>query len=284
MMAEIIDGKQVASDVRSEVRREAEEFFALHGFKPCLAVVMVGNDPASAIYVRNKQKACRNAGIESISVLLGEDSTTQEVLAEVEKLNKDKSVNGILVQLPLPAQIDAEQVVRSVSPSKDVDGFSAVNAGELFRGSALLEPCTPKGCIELLRRYGIPMQGASAVIVGRSNLVGKPLAVMLTRENATVTLCHSKTRDLGTYLANADIVVAAVGRPGIITGGMLKKGCCVIDVGINRLDDGRIVGDVEFESASEAAGHITPVPGGVGPMTIAMLLKNTMAAAGSQYA
>ena len=284
MMAEIIDGKQVASDVRSEVRREAEEFFVLHGFKPCLAVVMVGNDPASAIYVRNKQKACRNAGIESISVLLSENSTTQEVLAEVEKLNKDKSVNGILVQLPLPAQIDAEQVVRSVSPSKDVDGFSAVNAGELFRGSALLEPCTPKGCIELLRRYGIPMQGANAVIVGRSNLVGKPLAVMLTREDATVTLCHSKTRDLGIYLANADIVVAAVGRPGIITGGMLKKGCCVIDVGINRLDDGRIVGDVEFESASEVAGHITPVPGGVGPMTIAMLLKNTMAAAGSQYA
>ena len=284
MMAEIIDGKKVASDVRSEVRREAEEFFSLHGFKPCLAVVMVGNDPASAIYVRNKQKACRNAGIESISVLLGEDSTTQEVLAEVEKLNKDKSVNGILVQLPLPAQIDAEQVVRSVSPSKDVDGFSAVNAGELFRGNALLEPCTPKGCCELLRRYGIPMQGANAVIVGRSNLVGKPLAVMLTREDATVTLCHSKTRDLGIYLANADIVVAAVGRPGIITGGMLKKGCCVIDVGINRLDDGRIVGDVEFESASEVAGHITPVPGGVGPMTIAMLLKNTMAAAGSQYA
>lgn len=283
-MFEIIDGKKVASDVRAEVRREAEAFFAQRGFKPCLAVVMVGNDPASAIYVRNKQKACRNAGIESRAVLLGDDSTTQEVVAEVEKLNKDKGVNGILVQLPLPPQIDAEQVVRSVSPSKDVDGFSAVNAGEMFRGSALLEPCTPKGCMELLKRYSIPIQGANAVIVGRSNLVGKPLAVMLTRENATVTLCHSKTKDLGFYLANADIVVAAVGKPGIIKGEMLKKGCCVLDVGINRLDDGRIVGDVDFESASEVAEYITPVPGGVGPMTIAMLLKNAMAAAGSQYA
>lgn len=283
-MFEIIDGKKVASDVRAEVRREAEAFFAQHGFKPCLAVVMVGNDPASAIYVRNKQKACRNAGIESRAVLLGDDSTTQEVVAEVEKLNKDKGVNGILVQLPLPPQIDAEQVVRSVSPSKDVDGFSAVNAGEMFRGSALLEPCTPKGCMELLKRYSIPIQGANAVIVGRSNLVGKPLAVMLTRENATVTLCHSKTKDIGFYLAKADIVVAAVGKPGIIKGEMLKKGCCVLDVGINRLDDGRIVGDVDFESASEVAEYITPVPGGVGPMTIAMLLKNAMAAAGSQYA
>lgn len=283
-MFEIIDGKKVASDVRAEVRREAEAFFAQHGFKPCLAVVMVGNDPASAIYVRNKQKACRNAGIESRAVLLGDDSTTQEVVAEVEKLNKDKGVNGILVQLPLPPQIDAEQVVRSVSPSKDVDGFSAVNAGEMFRGSALLEPCTPKGCMELLKRYSIPIQGANAVIVGRSNLVGKPLAVMLTRENATVTLCHSKTKDIGFYLAKADIVVAAVGKPGIIKGEMLKKGCCVLDVGINRLDDGRIVGDVDFESASEVAAYITPVPGGVGPMTIAMLLKNAMAAAGSQYA
>lgn len=283
-MFEIIDGKKVASDVRAEVRREAEAFFAQHGFKPCLAVVMVGNDPASAIYVRNKQKACRNAGIESRAVLLGDDSTTQEVVAEVEKLNKDKGVNGILVQLPLPPQIDAEQVVRSVSPYKDVDGFSAVNAGEMFRGSALLEPCTPKGCMELLKRYSIPIQGANAVIVGRSNLVGKPLAVMLTRENATVTLCHSKTKDLGYYLAKADIVVAAVGKPGIIKGEMLKKGCCVLDVGINRLDDGRIVGDVDFESASEVAAYITPVPGGVGPMTIAMLLKNAMAAAGSQYA
>ncbi|MBO7359241.1 MAG: bifunctional methylenetetrahydrofolate dehydrogenase/methenyltetrahydrofolate cyclohydrolase FolD [Clostridia bacterium] len=284
MMFEIIDGKTVASDVRAEVRREAEAFFAQRGFKPCLAVVMVGNDPASAIYVRNKQKACRNAGIESRAVLLGDDSTTQEVVAEVEKLNKDKGVNGILVQLPLPPQIDAEQVVRSVSPSKDVDGFSAVNAGEMFRGSALLEPCTPKGCMELLKRYSIPIQGANAVIVGRSNLVGKPLAVMLTRENATVTLCHSKTKDIGFYLAKADIVVAAVGKPGIIKGEMLKKGCCVLDVGINRLDDGRIVGDVDFESASEVAEYITPVPGGVGPMTIAMLLKNAMAAAGSQYA
>ncbi|MBR7041300.1 MAG: bifunctional methylenetetrahydrofolate dehydrogenase/methenyltetrahydrofolate cyclohydrolase FolD [Clostridia bacterium] len=283
-MAEIIDGKRIAAEVRGEVRRDAEAFFAQNGIKPCLAVVMVGNDPASAIYVRNKQKACRNVGIESVSVLLDEDSTTQEVLAEVEKLNNDKSVNGILVQLPLPSRIDAEQVVRSVSPTKDVDGFSAVNAGEMFRDRALLEPCTPRGCIELLKRYEIPIQGANAVIVGRSNLVGKPLAVMLTRENATVTLCHSKTKDLGAYLSNADIVVAAVGKPGIIKGEMLKKGCCVIDVGINRLDDGRIVGDVDFESASEAAAYITPVPGGVGPMTIAMLLKNTMAAAGSQYA
>ncbi|MCR4577233.1 MAG: bifunctional methylenetetrahydrofolate dehydrogenase/methenyltetrahydrofolate cyclohydrolase FolD [Clostridiales bacterium] len=283
-MAEIIDGKRIAAEVRGEVRRDAEAFFAQNGIKPCLAVVMVGNDPASAIYVRNKQKACRNVGIESVSVLLDEDSTTQEVLAEVEKLNNDKSVNGILVQLPLPSRIDAEQVVRSVSPTKDVDGFSAVNAGEMFRDRAPLEPCTPRGCIELLKRYEIPIQGANAVIVGRSNLVGKPLAVMLTRENATVTLCHSKTKDLGAYLSNADIVVAAVGKPGIIKGEMLKKGCCVIDVGINRLDDGRIVGDVDFESASEAAAYITPVPGGVGPMTIAMLLKNTMAAAGSQYA
>ena len=282
-MAEIIDGKKVAADIRSEIRREAEEFFALHGFKPCLAVVMVGNDPASAIYVRNKQKACAAVGIESRAVLLGEDATTGEVLKAVDGLNRDDSVHGILVQLPLPPQIDAEQVIRSISPQKDVDGFCAVNAGEMFRGGALLEPCTPKGCVELLKRYDINIQGANAVIVGRSNLVGKPLAVMLTRENATVTLCHSKTKDLGMYLANADIVVAAVGRPQMIKGGMLKKGCCVIDVGINRLDDGKIVGDVDFESAFDVAAYITPVPGGVGPMTIAMLLKNTMAAAGSRY-
>ncbi|MCR4622014.1 MAG: bifunctional methylenetetrahydrofolate dehydrogenase/methenyltetrahydrofolate cyclohydrolase FolD [Clostridiales bacterium] len=283
-MAEIIDGKKVAADIRSEVKREAEDFLEHNGIRPCLAVIMAGNDPASAIYVRNKQKACAAAGIESRSVLLDGDVSTETVLLEVEKLNRDAEVHGILVQLPLPRQVDAEKVIRAIDPAKDVDGFSPVNQGEMFRGHALLEPCTPKGCIELMKRYGIALKGARAVVVGRSNLVGKPLAVMLTREDATVSLCHSKTGDLSAYLANADIVVAAVGKPGIIRGEMLKPGCCVIDVGINRLEDGKIVGDVEFESAAKVAGFITPVPGGVGPMTIAMLLKNTMAAARSRYA
>ncbi len=283
-MAEIIDGKKVAADIKEEVKREAEEFCSAHGFRPCLAVVMAGNDLASAIYVRNKQKACKAVGIESRAVLLKEDATTGDVLETVAALNGDEGVHGILVQLPLPPQIDAEQVIRSISPMKDVDGFSPVNAGEMFRGSALLEPCTPKGCMELLKRYNINIQGANAVVIGRSNLVGKPMAVMLTRANATVSLCHSRTQDLDRHLAGADIVVAAVGRPRMIKGSMLKKGCCVIDVGINRLEDGKIVGDVDFESAFEVASYITPVPGGVGPMTIAMLLKNTMAAARSRYA
>ena len=274
-MATLIDGKAIAKDIRREIAKEAAAFTEKYGVKPCLKVILVGDDPASCIYVNNKQKACEKAGI---------DAETLRLLRLIQKLNADKFVNGILVQLPLPAHIDEKKVLDAISPEKDVDGFHPMNAGKLLEGEALLEPCTPKGCIELLKRMNVEIAGKNAAVVGRSNLVGKPVALMLLRLNATVTVCHSKTKDLGDVLRCADIVVAAAGKPGLVTGDMLKDGAVLLDVGINRLEDGSITGDIDFESASKRASMITPVPGGVRPMTIAMLLKNTMLAAEAQNA
>ncbi len=283
-MAEIIDGKGIARLVRQEVRQRAARFEQAHGFKPELHVILVGDDPASCIYVNNKQKACEKVGIAGHTLRLPEATATEELLHVISALNADNKVNGILVQLPLPGHIDAGQVLERISPEKDVDGLHPMNAGKLLIGRSLLEPCTPRGCMELLKRCDIPVAGAKAVVVGRSALVGKPVALMLARENATVTLCHSKTEDLAWHTSQADIVVLATGKPGLVNGDMLKKGCALIDVGINRLPDGSICGDADYDSASRVAGFITPVPGGVGPMTIAMLLDNTMNAAEAQYA
>lgn len=282
-MAKIIDGKAIAKEVRHEVKKRAQQFYMLHGRKPGLTVILVGDDPASCIYVNNKQKASEKAEMAAQTVRLEEQTTTEQLLQLIDRLNEDAAVDGILVQLPLPDHIDETAVLNRISPDKDVDGFHPLNAGKLFEGRALLEPCTPSGCMELLRRSEVAISGANAVVIGRSNLVGKPIAMMLMRDNATVTICHSRTKDLKVHLAQADIVVAAVGRPKLVTGDMLKPGCVVLDVGINRLEDGTITGDVDFESASEVASLITPVPGGVGPMTIAMLLHNTMLAAEAKY-
>ena len=281
-MYTLIDGKETARIVRAEVKQKVSEYKEKFNKVPCLAVILAGDNPASKVYVASKEKACGWVGIRSVQLKFENDVTEEKLLSEIERLNKDKDVNGILVQLPLPSHISEETVLRAIAPEKDVDGFHPMNAGELMRKGALLEPCTPAGCIELLKRYNVPLAGANAVVVGRSNIVGKPVAMMLLRENCTVTVCHSKTKDLKAFLKNADIVVSAIGKPHMITGDMLKEGAAVIDVGINRLEDGSITGDVEFETAKEAAGAITPVPGGVGPMTIAMLLKNTLIAFGMQ--
>ena len=283
-MANIIDGKEIAKQVRREVRQKALQFTKAHGRAPGLAVILVGDDPASCIYVSNKQKACEKVGIAGQTLHLPEATSTEELIEQIERLNRDPGTDGILVQLPLPAHIDEKAALDHILPVKDVDGLHPDNAGRLLASRALLEPCTPRGCMELLKRSGIPVAGANAVVVGRSALVGKPAALMLLRENATVTLCHSKTADLKTYTAKADIVIAATGKPGLITGDMLKPGSALIDVGINRLPDGSICGDAEYESACAVAGWITPVPGGVGPMTIAMLLDNTLIAAEAQNA
>ena len=282
-MSEIIDGKSVAKHVRLEIKNRAIRFYELHGRKPGLSVILVGSDPASCIYVNNKQKACEKAEMNGRTIRLEEQTSTQELLQLIDQLNGDSTVDGILVQLPLPEHIDETAVLNRISPEKDVDGFHPLNAGKLFEKRALLEPCTPSGCMELLRRSGVTISGANAAVVGRSNLVGKPISMMLLRENATVTICHSRTKDLTSHLRQADIVVAAAGKPGLITGEMLKPGCVVLDVGINRMKDGTITGDVDFASASKVASMITPVPGGVGPMTIAMLLNNTMLAAEAKY-
>lgn len=277
-MAQIIDGKAAAAQIKTELRGRADALRA-RGITPCLAVVMAGDDPASAIYVRNKRRACREVGIESRYVKLGEDVTQQQVVDEIEALNADASVHAILVQLPLPGHIDENAVLDAILPEKDADGFHVVNAGRLLTGRDCTLPCTPAGCIELLRRAGVPMDGAEAVVVGRSNIVGKPMALLLQQENCTVTMCHSRTKSLGEHVKRADIVVCAAGRRGLITADMLKKGAAVIDVGINRDADGKITGDVDFEAASQVAGWITPVPGGVGPMTVAMLMQNAIIAA-----
>ena len=281
-MSELIDGKAVAQKVRAEVRARVKTFYEKYAVKPKLSVILVGDDPASKVYVANKQKACEKVGIESDTHVLGADTKMPELLSLIDTLNADKSVNGILVQLPLPKGLDPDAVTSHIAPEKDVDGLTPVNAGLLFEGRALLEPCTPSGCIELLKRYEVPLAGAKAVIIGRSKLVGKPLAVQLLRENCTVSLCHSKTMNVSEYTKNADIVVCATGRPGLLTGDMVKPGAVVLDVGITRMADGSLSGDADFESVSKVAGLITPVPGGVGPMTIAMLVKNTIIAAEAQ--
>jgi methylenetetrahydrofolate dehydrogenase (NADP+)/methenyltetrahydrofolate cyclohydrolase len=268
-----MDGKALAARVRAELAGEIAELGRAIG----LATVLVGEDEASALYVRSKQNACREIGIEPIHHALSSDSSEDELLALVADLNADDGVTGILVQLPLPEHMDAGRVVRSIAPIKDVDGFHPMSAGHLLQGQPTFVAATPAGIMELLRTYEIPLEGARAVVVGRSNIVGKPISLLLLAENATVTMCHSRTRDLAAVVREGDVVVAAVGRAGMVTKGMVKPGATVIDVGINRVDD-KVVGDVA-EDVREVAGHLTPVPGGVGPMTIASLLRNTVRAA-----
>ena len=287
MSAKVIDGKKVAARVRDEIAAAVAEMKEKHNYTPGLATVLVGEDPASATYVRSKQRMCEQLGIRSIGHKLPAETSQEELVELVAKLNADPEINGILVQLPLPKHIDEETVLNTIDLEKDVDGFHPVNIGRLaMKGrTPLFIPCTPAGCMELLADTGVEMNGAEAVIVGRSNIVGLPMAMLLQKANATVTICHSRTRDLTEHLKRADIVVAAIGWAEMIKGDMLKPGCAVIDVGINRVDDDtrergyRLTGDVEYDSAAEVAGAITPVPGGVGPMTIAMLMKNTLRAA-----
>lgn len=287
MTAKIIDGKEIAAKVKEEVRVGVALMKEETGYVPGLATVLVGEDPASATYVRMKQRTCEALGIRSIGHVLPADSSQEDVELLVRDLNADPGVNGILVQLPLPGHLDEEAVLNSIDLEKDVDGFHPVNIGRLaMKGrEPLFIPCTPYGCIRLLEESGIQISGAEAVVVGRSNIVGLPVAMLLQKANATVTICHSRTKDLAEHTRNADIVIAAIGRREMITGDMLKPGAAVIDVGINQKDDPsrkrgyRLVGDVDYESAKEVAGAITPVPGGVGPMTIAMLMANTFRAA-----
>jgi methylenetetrahydrofolate dehydrogenase (NADP+) / methenyltetrahydrofolate cyclohydrolase len=277
----IIDGKAVAAEVRERVRLEVEEFVSRHGTRPGLATILVGDDPGSKIYVRNKHKACEEAGIASFQHELPADSSQEDVAELIGQLNADHSVHGILLQLPVPPQVDGDAMTQAIDPLKDVDGLTPVNAGLLMQGTPGLVPCTPAGVMELLRVYGPELRGAHAVVVGRSKLVGKPLAALLLAEDATVTHCHSRTRDLAAVCRQADVLVAAVGVPKLVNAEMVSPGATVIDVGINR-DESGLVGDVDFESVSGVAGAITPVPGGVGPMTIAMLLANTLDAAARQ--
>jgi methylenetetrahydrofolate dehydrogenase (NADP+)/methenyltetrahydrofolate cyclohydrolase len=278
LSARVIDGKAVAAGVRERVARAAASLTEAIARPPGLATVLVGDDPASAIYVRRKREACEQVGIRSLHHELPATTAQGELISLVSTLNDDQEVDGILVQLPLPPQIDADAVIAAIDPAKDVDGLTATNAGLLARGAPGLVPCTPKGVMELLASAGVEPEGAEAVIVGRSNLVGRPLIGLLLAANSTVTVCHSRTRDLAGVCRRGEILIAAAGRPGLITAEMVREGATVIDVGTNRTDEG-LVGDVEFEGARRVAGAITPVPGGVGPMTIAMLLENTVEAA-----
>ena len=277
-MAKIIDGKAVSASVKEAVAQEAAALKE-KGILVGLAVVIVGNDPASRVYVNNKKKACAACGIESYEYALPEETTEEELLALVEKLNGDPAVNGILVQLPLPRQIDEHRIIEAISPKKDVDAFHAVNVGKIMIGDFDFLPCTPSGCMDLIDSTGVPVEGKRCVVIGRSNIVGKPMAMLLLHRNGTVTICHSKTKNLKEICREADILVAAVGRPNFVTADMVKEGAVVIDVGMNRLENGKLCGDVDFEGVSKVAGWITPVPGGVGPMTIATLMRNTLTAA-----
>ncbi|HJR64737.1 MAG TPA: bifunctional methylenetetrahydrofolate dehydrogenase/methenyltetrahydrofolate cyclohydrolase FolD [Gemmatimonadaceae bacterium] len=289
MHAELIDGTAVAKAIRAEVAQEVA-VLKTRGVKPGLAVVLVGDDPASAVYVRMKGKACEEAGMHSVTIRLSAETTEQELLAQVDALNADRAIHGILVQMPLPRQINADRVIRRIRPEKDVDGFHPVNVGKMLIGERDgFVPATPAGVQELLQRSGVDTKGKDCVIVGRSNIVGKPMAALLVQNrpggNATVTICHSATRDLAAHTRRADILIVAAGRARMVTGDMIKPGAVVVDVGVNRVSDDsapkgyRLVGDVEFDSAAAVASRITPVPGGVGPMTIAMLLRNTVRAA-----
>jgi len=278
MSARIIDGKALSARVRGEVAERVRALKA-QGITPGLAVVLVGEDPASQVYVRNKAAACTAAGMHSRVIPLAADTPEGELLDVIEALNADSAIHGILVQLPLPGHIDTGLVIETISAAKDVDGFHVSNAGLLMTGRPLFRPCTPYGVMKMLESENVSLRGAEAVIVGASNIVGKPMAMLLLAAGATVTLCNSKTRDLGAQTRRADVLVVATGKPGIVTGDMIKPGAVVIDVGINRLESGKLVGDVDFDSAAAVASAITPVPGGVGPMTIAMLLVNTIEAA-----
>lgn len=286
MGAKIIDGKEIASQVKADVARRVLEL-KKSGVAPCLAVVLVGNNPASVSYVAGKRKALAEAGMEDRSIELPESVSEQELLSLIQKLNADGSVHGILVQLPLPPHIDEKKVTNSISPEKDVDGFHPVNVGRLVTGDKGFLPCTPNGITVLLKKAGIETDGKNVVVVGRSNIVGKPMALLMLRKefNSTVTICHTGTKNLAEYTRKADILIVASGRPNTVTADMIKKGAAVIDVGVNRIPDSsrksgfRLCGDVDFEGAKEVAGFITPVPGGVGPMTIAMLIYNTLESA-----
>ena len=278
MSATRIDGKLLAAQLRGEIKIDAEKFERDYGRKIGLAVILAGENPASKVYVRNKIKACEETGIKSMEYYLPDSVSTDELVELVKTLNADESVDGLLVQLPLPVGVDEKAVLGAVTPEKDVDGFHAVNAGNLLLGNPCLAACTPSGIMELIKSTGTTISGKHAVVVGRSNIVGKPIALMLLGENATVTICHSRTQNLASYTREADILVVAIGKKEFITGDMIKQGSIVIDVGMNR-EDGKLYGDVEYASASEKAAYITPVPGGVGPMTITMLLKNTVKAA-----
>ncbi len=279
MSAQIIDGKAIAARVRSEVRQQVEARVAAGKRPPGLAVILVGQDPASEVYVRNKRRACDEVGFLSFAHDLDESVSQDELLALIADLNADSRVDGILVQLPLPMHIDTETVIESIRPDKDVDGFHPYNVGRLAIRLPVLRPCTPRGVMTLLESTGQPIRGQDAVVVGASNHVGRPMGLELLLAGCTVTTCHRFTRDLESHVARADILVVAVGKPGIVKGEWIKPGAVVIDVGINRTEDGRLVGDVDFEPARERAGWITPVPGGVGPMTVATLLENTLEAA-----
>ncbi len=279
MTAEILNGREIAKDYRADLERQVSELKE-KGVTPNLTVVIVGNDGASLSYVRSKNKAAENIGMESGIVHLEEDATEEEVLKTVESLNQDKNVHGILVQVPLPKQVDENKVLDAIAPEKDVDGFNPVNIGKLYTGQETFVPCTPLGIMELLKHTG-SLEGKDVAVIGRSHIVGQPVAKLLTDQNATVTLMHSRTKDMVSKIKNFEVVVSAVGKPGLITGADLKEGAIVIDVG-NTVVDGKLVGDVDYESASEKASYITPVPGGVGPLTITMVLNNTLLAAKRQ--
>ena len=276
-MVTLIDGKTVSAAVKESVRLEVEQL-KREGVEACLAVIIVGSDPASRVYVNNKKKACELTGIRSEEYALPEETTQQELLSLIDRLNADEKVNGILCQLPLPKQIDENTVIERIDPKKDVDMFSCVNVGKMWVGDGVFLPCTPAGVMELLAYYNIDLCGKNCVVVGRSNIVGKPMACLLLEKNATVTVCHSRTKNLAEICRSADVIVAAVGKAKFITADMVKDGAVVVDVGINRNENGKLCGDVDFENVKEKASFITPVPGGCGPMTIAMLMKNTVAA------
>ncbi len=278
MSATIIDGKGISIAIRADLKERVARLRE-KGIVPSLTVILVGDDPGSQVYVRNKERACKEAGMVGRVIRMSAETTREELLLEIQKVNEDDSVHGLLVQLPLPKHLNEAEIIRSIAAEKDVDGLHPVTQGLLMSGAPAALPCTPRGCIELLHRAGVKLSGAEAVVVGRSVMVGKPMALLLLRENATVTMCHSRTRDLGEVTRRADVLVVAIGKPNFVTGEMIKPGAAVIDVGMNRLPDGSLTGDVDFATAKEVAGCITPVPGGVGPMTIAMLLENTIEAA-----
>lgn len=271
----IIDGKKISQDIKDEVREEVTKLKA-GGVEPTLAVILVGENPASQVYIRNKKRACEYTGIRSLSYELPESTTEEELLKLIDELNERVDCDGILVQLPLPKHIDEKKITNAISPKKDVDGFHPVNVGNMLIGDECFLPCTPHGIIELLHRYGVTIDGKKAVVVGRSNIVGKPMAMLLLRENATVTICHSHTADLKKECAEADILIAAIGKPKFFTPEYIKDGAAVIDVGMDRDENGKLCGDVDFAAVKDKCSYITPVPGGVGPMTIAMLMQNTL--------
>lgn len=275
---EILDGKKVSAKVREDLKLEVDNL-KKEGIKPKLAVIMVGNDPASKVYVRNKNKACEEIGIEYEEFLLDEKTTMEELLNVIDNLNKNKNIDGILLQSPIPKHLDINKAFRAILPEKDVDGFHPINAGKLSIGEKCFVPCTPHGVVKIIEEYNIETEGKNVVIVGRSNIVGKPLIQCMLQKNATVTVCHSKTRNLEEFTKKADILIVAIGKQKFITENMVKEGVVVIDIGINRNEEGKLVGDVDFDNVSKKASYITPVPGGVGPMTVAMLMENVVEAA-----